>query len=256
MRQIGGRTVPRFFVETEPQGEVLVGGEAGRHMVRSLRMRPGEAVTLCAGTGKDFFCTVLETGPQGARVRVDRTADSVTEPRVQITVCPAWPKGDKLETVVQKSVELGAAEILPVVSRRCVARPDPAALEKKTQRLQRIALEAAQQSQRGKIPRVLPAVELQTALERAAREGRGLFFYEHGTGSLQKALETAGDRLFLFIGPEGGFDPEEARMAEELGAALLTLGPRILRAETAPLAALAAVLYARGEFEGRGEPAD
>lgn len=241
--------MPRFFVEGEPSGEYFVGGENGAHIVRSLRMRPGEEITLCAGTGKDFLCTILECGPQGAAVRVEETRLSAGEPKTRVTVCQCWPKGDKLETVTQKSVELGASELWPLVSRRCVSRPDRKAMEKKTARLQKIALEAAQQSGRGKIPAVLPAAALEEALKTAAEQGDILFFYEEGSASLKQALQTAGNRLFLFIGPEGGFAPEEAALAESLGAKLLTLGPRILRTETAPLAALSAILYERGGME-------
>lgn len=241
--------MPRFFIDREPSEEVFVGGEAGSHIVRSLRMRPGEELTLCAGTGKDFQCVILETGPEGALARVKEVRESRGEPPVRITVCQCWPKGDKLETVTQKSVELGASELWPLESRRCVSRPDRKAMEKKTARLQKIALEAAQQSGRGKIPAVLPAATLEEALKTAAEQGDILFFYEEGSASLKQALQTAGNRLFLFIGPEGGFAPEEAALAESLGAKLLTLGPRILRTETAPLAALSAILYERGGME-------
>lgn len=241
--------MPRFFVESEPSGEYFVDGENGLHMVRSLRMRPGEAVTLCAGTGKDFACTVLECRPDGALVRVEEVLESTGEPSTHVTVCQCWPKGDKLETVVQKSVELGAKEIWPLESLRCVSRPEGKAAEKKVSRLQKIALEAAKQSGRGMIPKILPPAALKQALERAAEQGELLFFYENGTASLREALKSAGNRLFVFIGPEGGFAPEEAALAESLGAKLLTLGPRILRTETAPLAALTAVMYERGELE-------
>lgn len=241
--------MPRFFVEKEPSGEYFVGGEAGLHMVRSLRMRPGEKLVLCAGTGRDFLCTLLETRQDGGLVRVDEVQESKGEPKTRVTVCQCWPKGDKLETVVQKAVELGAQEIWPLESMRCVSRPDGKTAEKKILRMQKIALEAAQQSGRGIVPQILPSASLSKALEIAAEQGTILFCYEEGTYSLRKALQTAGDRLFLFIGPEGGFAPSEAELAEKLGAKLLTLGPRILRTETAPLAALSAIFYERGEFE-------
>lgn len=241
--------MPRFFVENEPSGEYFVGGENGLHMVKSLRMRPGETVALCAGTGKDFLCTVLECRADGALVRVEEVRESAGEPRTHVTVCQCWPKGDKLETVAQKSVELGAEEIWPVESLRCVSRPDSKTAAKKVSRLQKIALEAAKQSGRGAVPQILPPAPLGQALKTAAEQGSILFFYEEGTESLREALRSAGDRLFVFIGPEGGFAPEEAALAEGLGAKLLTLGPRILRTETAPLAALSAIFYERGEFE-------
>ena len=240
--------MPRFFVDAPPAGEVFLAGEAGAHLVRSLRVRPGEEVTLCAGTGEDYRCTVLETSADGALLRVEETTPSRGEPAVQVTVCACWPKGDKLDLITQKAVELGAVEIWPVESARCVSRPEGKAVEKKLSRLQKIALEAAQQSGRGRVPQIRPPVPLQTALETAAREGSILFCYERGAASFRQALGQAGDRRFLFVGPEGGFDPEEAALAQSLGADLLTLGSRILRAETAPLAALAAILYEKGEF--------
>lgn len=241
--------MPRFFVEHEPEGEVFLDGETGAHMVRSLRMKPGERVTLCAGAGKDFLCTILECTPQGARVKVDGTRQSLGEPAVKVTVCQCWPKGDKLETVAQKAVELGAFELWPIESARCVSRPDAKAAAKKCARLQKIALEAAQQSERGIVPAVLPSAALPRALHTAAEQGSILFCYEKGTASLRHALQKGGNRFFLFIGPEGGFSPEEAELAQSCGAELLTLGPRILRTETAPLAALSAIMYERGEFE-------
>ena len=241
--------MPRFFIDQEPAGEYFVGGENGAHMVKSLRMRPGEKTVLCAGTGKDFLCTLLECREDGALVRVDEVTESRGEPKVRVTVCQCRPKGDKLETVVQKAVELGAWEILPVESARCISRPDEKAAEKKGKRLQKVALEAAQQSGRGRVPTVLPPVTLEEALKSASEQGDILFCYENGTHSLKETLRSSGGRLFLFIGPEGGFAPEEAELAERYGAKVVTLGNRILRTETAPLAALSAILYEYGEFE-------
>lgn len=241
--------MPRFFVEEPPVGQVFIGGEDGRHMVRSLRMRPGEAVTLCDGAGTDYLCTVASWEGEGAWVQVEESAPSGGEPRTQVTVCQCLPKGDKLETVTQKAVELGAGAVWPVESARCVVRLDGKGAEKKVSRLRKVAREAAMQSGRGKIPQVLPPVPLEKALRAAAREGEILFFYERGESSLRQALEESGERLFVFVGPEGGFAPEEAELARSLGGRILTLGPRILRTETAPLAALAAIFYQRGDME-------
>lgn len=241
--------MPRFFIDEEPKNEYFVGGENGLHLVKSLRIRTGEEIILCAETGKDFICTVTECKPDGVMVKVEKVTASLGEPSAEVTVCQCWPKGDKLETVVQKSVELGAKAVWPIESARCVSRPDGKAAEKKVARMQKIALEAAKQSGRGAIPKILPPTTLKAALQAAAAEGDILFCYEGGTDSLKTALKSAGNRLFVFIGPEGGFSPEESALAESMGARLLTLGPRILRTETAPLAALAAIFYERGDFE-------
>lgn len=241
--------MPRFFVEQAPQGEVFLDGETGAHIVRSLRMKPGEPLTLCAGDGVDYLCTILSVSPQGAQVQVHETRKSAGEPAVKVTVCQCWPKGDKLETVTQKAVELGAYEIWPIESSRCVSRPDEKSAAKKLTRLQKIALEAAQQSERGAVPKLLPGATLQQALSAAAQQGTILFCYEKGTESFRQALEGPETRFFLFVGPEGGFSPEEAALAQSFGAQLLSLGPRILRTETASLAALSAIMVEKGEWK-------
>lgn len=241
--------MPRFFISGPPASPFLLEGEAGRHAAKVLRLRPGEAVTLCNGQGQDYPAVVLETAPGGLLLDVAPPTPSRGESAAWVTVCQCLPKGDKLETVVQKSVELGAAAVWPIESSRCVARWSPEAVEKKTARLQKIALEAAMQSGRGIVPEILPPAPLKAALKAAAAQGEALFLYEEGMDSFKTALQTAGQKLFLFVGPEGGFAPEEAALARSLGAKVLSLGPRILRAETAPLAALAAIFYEKGDWE-------
>lgn len=237
----------RFFVTGAPQGRTFLGGDEGRHGARVLRLRPGEPVTLCDGQGTDYPATVESVQPDGLWLDVAAPVPNRAEPRTQVIVCQCLPKGDKLETVVQKSVELGAAAIWPLESQRCVARPDPKRAAQKTARLQRVALEAAKQSGRGIVPTVCPPQPLARALKAAAAAGTVLFFYEKGTHTLRKALQGPAP-YFIFIGPEGGFTPEECALAQAAGALPLTLGPRILRTETAPLAALSALLFAKDEF--------
>ena len=215
----------RFFITDTPSSPYFLGGGEGLHGAKALRLRPGEEVTLCDGAGTDYPGVVERVEKDGLWLEVG-------------------------EGAANRAVELGACGLWQVESARCVARPDRKQAEKKTARLRRIALEAAKQSGRGIVPRVREPVPFGQALREAAEKGDVLFFYEKGKHSLKEALETAGDRLFLFIGPEGGFAPEEAALAESMGAKPLTLGRRILRTETAPLAALAAILYQRGEMEG------
>lgn len=241
--------MPRFFIPEAPGPRYFLGGEEGAHGARSLRLRPGEAVTLCDGKGTDYPCTVESVEKGGLWLQAQKPVQNRAEPGVQVTVCQCLPKGDKLDTVAQKAVELGAAALWQVESARCVARPDAKGAGKKTARLQRIALEAAKQSGRGVVPDVRGPVPIGQALAEAAGLGTVLFFYEKAAGGLRQALKASGGPYYIFIGPEGGFAPEEAGLAKELGAHLLTLGPRILRTETAPLAALAAILYEKGCME-------
>lgn len=244
--------MPRFFVEDIPAGEYLLAGEDGRHGARVLRLRPGEAVTLCDGRRTDWPGVVQEVLPQGLLLAVGQPVPSRGEPAARVTVCQCLPKADKLETVAQKAVELGAAALWPIESSRCVARWEPKAVPRKLERLQKIVREAAMQSGRGMIPPVLGPAPLAKALESAAAQGEALFFYEGGGQGLKAALQSLppGRPLFLFVGPEGGFSHEEAALAQSLGARHITLGPRILRTETAPLAALAAIFYETGDLGG------
>lgn len=241
--------MPRFFVETPVSGEYYLGGEAGRHGAKVLRLRPGESVTLCDGRGTDYPCAVRENSGDGLLLDVSGPIPSRSEPRTKVTVCQCLPKGDKLETVVQKAVELGAYEIWPIESRYCIAKWDGRTKDKKLPRLQKIALEAAMQSGRGIVPQVLEPAALGDALKAAQAAGEALFFYENADLGLRSCLGNTGGRLFLFIGPEGGFSDEEASLAEDLGAKIASLGPRILRTETAPIAALSAVFYEKGDME-------
>lgn len=217
--------MPRFFVEGRPQGEVLLGGEDGRHIVRSLRMRPGEALTLCDGQGTDYACTFVSAQGESALVRVEEAFPNRTEPRAQVTVCQCLAKGDKLETVTQKAVELGAAALWPVESARCVVRLDRKGAQKKTARLQKIAREAAMQSGRGIIPAVEEPRPLKQALEEAARQGEILFFYERGQESLKQALQTAGGGCSSLWGRRGALPPRKRLWPSLWGPSSSPWGP-------------------------------
>lgn len=241
--------MPRFFVAEQPKNGVLtLRGENAHHAGRVLRLHPGESVTLCDGQGTDFDCTIESVEKESVVCRVQSSHPAETEPRQQLTLFMALPKGDKMDFIVQKAVELGVREIVPYLSKNCVSRPDKT--EKKVERWQKIALEAAKQCGRGYLPAVGAVVSFQQAAERAAQSKTALFFYENErqTG-LRDALEAGvGETVSLMIGPEGGFAPEEAAFAAETGLTSVSLGTRILRCETAPVAALAAVLYAGGNM--------
>jgi 16S rRNA (uracil1498-N3)-methyltransferase len=151
--------------------------------------------------------------------------------------------------VIQKATELGAHEIIAFPSARCVSKPDEKSLKKKLERWQKIAASAAEQSGRGRIPRVLVLPSYKAALERAAEADKALLFYEneHAT-TLRMALEGQYASVSLLTGPEGGLEESEVKQALEAGLQVCTLGSRILRCETAPLCALSAVMYDSGEF--------
>ena len=235
--------MPRFFVDQQPQDGVLtLTGENAHHAGRVLRLRVGEGVTLCDGAGMDFDCTV-----EAVTCRVVSRHAADTEPKQSITLFMALPKGDKMEFIVQKAVELGVSRIVPYLSKNCVSRPDKT--EKKVERWRKIAAEAAKQCGRGRLPEAA-VVPVAQAIAQAAESETALFFYENEKRiGLRDALAGGvRDTVSLMVGPEGGFDPAEAKAAVDAGLQSVSLGTRILRCETAPIAALAAVLYAGGNM--------
>ncbi len=245
--------MPRFFTDAlrfdtdTLTGQAVVDGEDGRHISRSLRMRVGEALTVSDGTGFDYDGEIEEINGDTVTVHLTKQYKNKSEPTLRVTLCPGMPKGDKLELVTQKATEMGVSEIIPVLTDRSVSRPDGKSAAKKQERLQRIALEAAKQSGRGAVPQVGAMVGFKEAVRKA--KGTKILFYEGGGLPLSKCLPENETDVTVFIGPEGGFAPEEVEFAKENGVVTATLGPRILRTETAPLAALAILMYMTGNME-------
>ena len=239
----------RFFVDPDvfDRDTMVLSGENAQH-AKVLRLKEGEIVLVCDGQGQECVCRVSQTAPETVLSVEDRRS-SVSEPVVDVSVYVAFPKADKLEHVIQKATELGAREIIAFPSSRCVSRPDEKSLKKKLERWQKIALSAAQQSGRGRIPQVLVLNSFSAALSRAAQSDRALLFYENEDAyTLKMALEGSYRTVSLMVGPEGGLEETEVSQAQEAGLKICTLGKRILRCETAPLCALSAVMYDAGEF--------
>jgi 16S rRNA (uracil1498-N3)-methyltransferase len=244
--------MPRFFIAASNifGGVAYLNAKEIEHL-RALRIRHGESFTVCDGDGRDYTCKLVKVTPEGAEAEIVEVLPTVSEPTVTCTVFVAFAKGDKLETIVQKSVELGATGIVIYPSARCVSKPEGLSVLHKTGRLQKIAEEAAKQSGRGLIPVVTTEPAFHHAVFAARKADLPLFLYEgEKTLHLKDALNTKTDikSVAVMTGPEGGFDPEEAAFAAENGMRSVSLGPRILRCETAPLAALSAVMYHTGNF--------
>lgn len=241
----------RFFISPEElqSKQILLTGENANH-AKVLRLKAGEEVLACDGCGNECVCVVVQIGAKDVELEVRHRMESQSEAAVRVSVYVAFPKADKLEHVIQKATELGAYEIIAFPSSRCVSRPDEKSLGKKVERWQKIAASAAEQSGRGRIPRVLTLPSYAAALERAAQAEKAILFYENEQSTtLRMALEEGEAKTFsLLTGPEGGLDMKEVEQAEKAGLRICTLGKRILRCETAPLCALSAVMYAVGEF--------
>ena len=239
----------RFFVtpqELSGPSHTLT-GENAKH-AKVLRLKAGEEVLLCDGAGQECLCTVAE--PESLTLTLGECRPSASEAKVRASVYMAFPKADKLEHVIQKATELGAAEIVAFPSARCVSRPDEKSIRKKLERWQKIAASAAEQSGRGMVPEVLVVESYEKALERASKADKAILFYEHEDRvTLRSALESGTyQTVSLLTGPEGGLEEREVSQALAAGLTVCTLGKRILRCETAPLCALSAVMYAAGEY--------
>ncbi len=235
--------MPRFFVEHADPDRIVITGEDAHHIGRSLRMRTGEQLTVCA-EGMDYECEITRITESEVYLQPLSVRSCAAEPDVKVTLYQAIPKQDKLAEIVQKAVELGACEIVPVLTARCVARPSAADFEKKRQRLQKIAASAAKQSGRGIIPTVAPMLTWKQALQSMQAQDISVMLYEAEGGVRFGEVPLEGKkRIGLFIGSEGGISAEEAQQAVEAGLHRVWLGSRILRCETAPTAAISILMY-------------
>jgi len=237
---------------------MLTGGEA-QHAAQVLRLGAGDPVLIIDGSGDEYRGVVrrITSGPEGPKVEVwgDDVRPCASEPPVDIVLVQGLPKGDKLEEIVEKGTEVGVTHFMPVRTERTVVHYNREKAEKKRSRCERVALSAVKQSGRGRIPRVYPFSDLTDPSLRERLEGLTLIaFWEEAVTPLQHVAA----RLFkegaempkgiaLFIGPEGGFSQQEAKMLESWGAHIASLGPRILKTQTAGPVAAALVLYALGE---------
>ena len=234
-----------FFAPSEnaESGVITITGADVNHITNVLRLKRGDRIAVADGQDRDSLCEIEEAGPGFVRCRVLPQELAETECPVRLHLFQGLPKADKMELIIQKAVELGVSTVIPVEMKRCVVRLDEKKKAAKAGRWQRIAESAAKQSGRRIIPAVETPQSFAGALEMTRSMGTLLVPYENAEdiAATRKILAGVpkGSDCALFIGPEGGFDPEEIRMLEEAGAKLITLGPRILRTETAGMAALA-----------------
>ena len=244
----------RLFMEDQEagSGSFSLGQDDSRYISQVLRMREGEQLTIVLKDGIEALCEVSTITKNEVTVKILSTKTIASEPPVNITLYQCVSKGERMELTIQKCVELGVTKIVPVFSSRCVVRPDePKKQKSKTERWQKIALEAARQSGRGIIPEVTEPVLFAKAVEQAKGADVFLFPWEEERGTTLRQELTKLNReelkeIAVFIGPEGGFDESEAELARKADAATVTIGKRILRTETAGAAVLAMILY---EFE-------
>lgn len=244
--------LPRFFLPQQSidGGFLVLTGENAVH-AKVLRLKSGDEVVVCDGLGRDYRCTVSDVSAGQVSLVVRSAGPSGAEPAMQVSVFMAYAKSDKLEHVIQKATELGAVEIVAFPSARCVSRPDDKSLAKKLERWQKIAASAAEQCGRGRIPAVRAAATFAEAVAQASAKPFSAFLYENEQDVTFRSLAGCGPfpAAAVMTGPEGGFAPSEVELAKRSGMQICTLGPRILRCETAPLCALTALMFACGELD-------
>ena len=240
--------MPRFFTSKDAvkDGIITVKGGDAFHIARSLRMAVGDEITVCDGEGAEYFCRLTHLRDDECLCKIETSRAALTEMGVDVTLFMAYPKGDKLETVVQKAVELGARRIVPFESSRCIKRPKADKAEKTVERLNRIAHEAAKQCGRARLPEVSAPVSFSEMIKMATQSQAAIFCYEAETETtLKSVFEEITDisSIAVVIGCEGGFSQEEAKACIDAGMKSVSLGRRILRCETAPVYFLSAISY-------------
>lgn len=239
-----------FFADPSQVAEdtVTITGPDVNHMKNVLRMKPGEALLVSDGTGNDYQCEIERLEADRAVVRICQAFCSQVELPSRIWLFQGLPKADKLEFIIQKAVELGAEAVVPVATKNAVVRLDEKKAQSKRKRWQSIAESAAKQSKRSRIPRVETVMSLKEAFGFIKEQGFDLCLipYEQAQGmeTMKEALAqvSSGQSIAVFIGPEGGFDESEIKLALEHGVRPVSLGKRILRTETAGLAILSALM--------------
>ncbi len=245
----------KFFVEKikeeNPKKAIFyLEKEELHHLKNVFRLKKGDTCLFTLGDGWDFEIRIEEIGTDAVTGKILRKEVSDTEPDVEIVLYQGLPKAQKMEWIIQKAVELGVKEIVPMTTKRTVVKLNEEKADKRLKRWQKIAKEAVKQCGGSRIPLVRDVISFENAvLEKT--EGIKLIPYEdEKTAGLKNAIQQKGEkqRFAVMIGPEGGFDPEEVLFAKENGALPVTLGKRILRTETAGFVAISAILYEVGEM--------
>ena len=240
--------MPKFYEPeiTKDTEYYIINGENCRHISRSLRMTIGDEITITDGKGLDFETEITNITDQSVEVKINKVSESENEAKVRLHLYQGVPKSDKMELIIQKFTELGGYSITPTKTEFIVS--DISGKEdKKVSRWQKIALEASMQSRRAYIPEIKSPVKFKTAVENAP--GVKLMLYEGGGIALKDLVNSESGDISIFVGPEGGFSKNEVELAKANGVHIVTLGKRILRTETAPIAAAAIIMYETGNME-------
>ncbi|OZM58002.1 16S rRNA (uracil(1498)-N(3))-methyltransferase [Lottiidibacillus patelloidae] len=242
----------RYFVENQSiQNEIVtITGDDVKHIAKVMRMNEGDKIICCNESAQAAICEIEEITNAHITARIVEWVKESSELPVKVTIVQGLPKGDKLDYVMQKGTELGAVAFQPFSAKRSVVKWDAAKVSKKTARLQKIVKEAAEQSHRSIVPKVMDVISLKELLLLSESYDYKLVAYEEEAkaGEVKKLAQVLqnmkqGETVLAVFGPEGGLSEEEVDQLTKNGFTSCSLGPRILRAETAPLYLLSAVSY-------------
>lgn len=240
----------RFFVDDSgafSDRSVVITGEDVNHVKNVLRLKENDELIVSDGRGRDYHCRISGITNEEVVADICDICDNFSELSTEITLFQGFPKGDKMELIIQKTVELGVTRIVPVMTKRTVVKLDDKKAKKKTERYNMIAESAAKQSGRGMIPEVTMPVSFAEAVSMAEKLDMNIIPYEEAEGveysrNIIKSIKGK-KSLGIFIGPEGGFAREEVEKALDAGASAITLGHRILRTETAGMAVISIIMF-------------
>lgn len=243
--------MPKYFTAKEniTEDTVVLTEDEARHLSVTMRVEKGNRITVCDGENTDYECVVDDVGKDRVTAKIIERKISDTEPDTKIVLFQGIPKADKMEFIIQKCVEIGVCEIVPVETKRIVAKiEDGKKAAKKIERWQKIAESAAKQSGRGIIPKIGQPISFKSALEQASKLESAIIPYENENElDLKKYVsENKPKSIGIFIGPEGGFDESEIKLAKDKGIKPVTLGKRILRTETAGMVTATILIYELG----------
>jgi len=254
----------RYFISPQALGshEASIIGDDAYHLIRVMRVAPGEQVIVCDGVNRECLAEVTALGKDEVKLRIMEERPPRGEPRTAVWIAQSLPKGDKLETVIQKGTEIGASAFIPFISARTVVHYDKNKEVKRLERWRKIAKEAAEQAHRSRMPTIQETASWQALLALAQEAQVAFFCYEKAAeqsfsaGLNERLTQASVDAsespftgpILIVIGPEGGFTEQEAEQAKAAGCIPVSLGQRILRTETAGLVALSSLMFATGEL--------
>lgn len=247
----------KFFVDESNihKDSICIVGENVNHIVKVLRMKNGDKILVSNGRGKEYICSLSNLSTKEVICDIIYEMENKTEPPVSITLFQGLPKAQKMDLIVQKCVEIGVSKIQPVITSRVVVKTEGKDITGKLERWQRIAEEAAKQSNRGTIPKIFKPISFDKSIEMLGNMDLTIVPYEReeslGIKNVLKNGMTYKD-IGIFIGPEGGFEEYEIERCLKAGIKPVTLGPRILRTETAGFVASTMILYEIGDMGGKG----